>query len=51
MNKNYDWNETNTSVTIIFPLLYKIDKKKIRLHDNRFLYKIKFISNEAISFY
>jgi dyslexia susceptibility 1 candidate gene 1 protein len=28
MNKNYDWNETNTSVTIIFPLLYKIDKKK-----------------------
>ena len=28
MNKNYDWNETNTGVTIIFPLLYKIDKKK-----------------------
>ena len=28
MNKNYDWNETNTSVTITFPLLYKIDKKK-----------------------
>ncbi len=28
MDKNYDWNETNTSVTIIFPLLYKIDKKK-----------------------
>lgn len=28
MNKNYDWNETNESVTIIFPLLYKIDKKK-----------------------
>ena len=28
MNKNYDWNETNTSVTIIFPLLYKIEKKK-----------------------
>ena len=28
MNKNYDWNETNESITIIFPLLYKIDKKK-----------------------
>ena len=28
MNKNYDWNETNTGVTITFPLLYKIDKKK-----------------------
>ena len=28
MNKNYDWNETNNSVTITFPLLYKIDKKK-----------------------
>ncbi len=28
MNKNYDWNETNTGVTISFPLLYKIDKKK-----------------------
>ena len=28
MNKNYDWNETNTTVTITFPLLYKIDKKK-----------------------
>ena len=28
MNKNYDWNETNTGVTIIFPLLYKIDKKQ-----------------------
>ena len=28
MNNNYDWNETNTGVTIIFPLLYKIDKKK-----------------------
>ena len=28
MNKNYDWNETNTSVTITFPLLYKIDKNK-----------------------
>ena len=28
MNKNYDWNETNTSVTITIPLLYKIDKKK-----------------------
>jgi tetratricopeptide (TPR) repeat protein len=28
MNKNYDWNETNISVTITFPLLYKIDKKK-----------------------
>ena len=28
MNKNYDWNETNTSLTITFPLLYKIDKKK-----------------------
>ena len=27
MNKNYDWNETNTGVTITFPLLYKIDKK------------------------
>ena len=29
MNKNYDWNETNTEVTITFPLLYKIDKKKL----------------------
>ena len=28
MNKNYDWNETNNSVIITFPLLYKIDKKK-----------------------
>ena len=28
MNKNFDWNETNTGVTIIFPLTYKIDKKK-----------------------
>ena len=28
MNKNYDWNETNESITITFPLLYKIDKKK-----------------------
>ena len=28
MNKNYDWNETNSGVTITFPLLYKIDKKK-----------------------
>jgi len=28
MNKNYDWNETNNTVTITFPLLYKIDKKK-----------------------
>ena len=28
MNKNYDWNETNTGVTVTFPLLYKIDKKK-----------------------
>ena len=28
MNKNYDWNETNSGVTITFSLLYKIDKKK-----------------------
>lgn len=29
MNKNYEWNETNTGVTITFPLLYKIDKKQL----------------------
>ena len=27
--KNYDWNETNDTLTITLPLLYRIDKSKI----------------------
>ena len=55
MNKNYEWNETNTGVTITFPLLYKIDKKqldytitdsyiKLNLHQMKKLYFIDLAS-------
>ena len=28
-NSNYEWNETNTSLTITIPLSYKVDKRQI----------------------
>ena len=28
-NSNYEWNETNTSLTITIPLSYKVDKRQV----------------------